>query len=177
MISTPIELKSTLSEIVSSLLSSTIFSEGIMMVLSFNRCIRELALSYCSYGTNTPCNSNPWVLDNNCAKSKLLIKNMAQTNDILFGHGQQLSEVSSPSKLNIKVMTRKQIFAMCQLIQFMTLTSGKLPWVNIMTHFWVKGNNCVKFYQIPIHFLYSSKESEHGFGFVCTVTLNLEIQL
>ena len=42
-----------------------------------------------------------------------------------------------------------------------------------MSNPWVMENNCVKYY--PDQTRSKGVMAEHGFGYVCTVTLNLEI--
>ena len=94
-----------------------------------------------------------------CTVSLTLDMTFIQGHDTSLGHGQQLCGILSKSNMSVCFN--------CDLD-----LRERWPWTKAMTHLWVMENNFVKHTD-----QHGSKElcPGHGFWYVCTVTLTLEI--
>ena len=68
---------------------------------------------------------------------------LAQDQNTLLSHGQQLREILSRSKFAVRSYGRDTDF---QYMWTVTLTLEIWPWIKVMTHPWVMDNNHVKYY-------------------------------
>ena len=98
---------------------------------------------------------------------------LGQVYDTPLGHGQQLCEILSKSKLAMRNYGPDTDF----WYEFtVTLTSEIWPWFKVMTHLSVKNNKSVKYYLDPTwQFGIEELWPGHGFWYMCSVTLTLEI--
>ena len=71
---------------------------------------------------------------------------LGQGHDTPLGHGQQLCEILSRSKMAVKNYDSDTDFG---YVCTVTLTLKIRPWVKVMTHPWVMDSNCVKYYPDP----------------------------
>ena len=69
-----------------------------------------------------------------------------QGHDTSLGQGQQLCEILSISNMAVKRYGPDTDFG---YVYTMTLTLEICSSVKVMTHPWVKDNNCVKYYPYP----------------------------
>ena len=70
---------------------------------------------------------------------------LGQGQDTPLGNGQQLCEISSRSNLPVRSYGPDTDFQYVCTVT-LTLEIWPWPWVKVMTHPWVKDNNCVKLY-------------------------------
>ena len=88
-----------------------------------------------------------------------------------LSHGQQLCEILSRSNMAVKSYGPDMDFVYKCTV---TLALEIWPWVKVMTHPWVMGNNRVKYYPDP-NWQWRVMARTQDFGYVCTATLTLEI--